>query len=364
MEQMTLPKSAFPSLFGYDAVESTGRRRAVLGRRRSEDKELLPRQRIQLSSSTRDLRRNFAIAAWAVRKHLDYVSSFSFQADTGDDVLDDQIEQLMAWYGRPANCDAAGRASLSKITRLAEAHRTLDGDTFVNFLVDGRLQGIEGDRVIDPRDKVEIADGLHWEHGVLVNGNGRAVGFAVHSRVGSSGEGLEFERVLAAFFCYQHGYYDRFDQVRGITPMAPAINSLRDVYENFDYALAKAKVSQLFALAFYREASDDVGITTETTETAADGSEQTGYQVDFAKGPVKLDLEAGDRAEFLESHTPSSEFQSFTNVMIAVALKSLDIPFSFYDESHTNYSGQRRPGSSTTNPLITSARTTGRCWTG
>jgi hypothetical protein len=35
--------------------------------------------------------------------------------------------------------------------------------------------------------------------------------------------------------------------------LAAAINTLRDTYEGFDYALAQAKVAQMFALAFYRE---------------------------------------------------------------------------------------------------------------
>ena len=52
-------------------------------------------------------------------------------------------------------------------------------------------------------------------------------------------------------------------------------------------------------------------------------------------------MEPGDRAEFLESRQPSSEFQDFTQLVVQVALKALDIPFSFYDEAHTNFFGSR-----------------------
>jgi len=55
-----------------------------------------------------------------------------------------------------------------------------------------------------------------------------------------------------------------------------------------------------------------------------------------------LDLDYGDDAEFLESRTPSSEFAEYCDRMIGAALKSLDIPYSFYDESFTNYSGARQ----------------------
>jgi capsid protein len=56
---------------------------------------------------------------------------------------------------------------------------------------------------------------------------------------------------------------------------------------------------------------------------------------------VFLDMEPGDDARMLESATPSTQFQDFSNLMIMVALKALDIPFSFFDESHTNFFGSR-----------------------
>ena len=88
----------------------------------------------------------------------------------------------------------------------------------------------------------------------------------------------------------------------------------------------------MFGLVFYREALDAAGTLDNSTDP---------YEVDFGRGPVLLDLEPGDKAEFLESKTPAPEFQSFAQLMISVALKSLDIPFSFFDESFTNFYGSR-----------------------
>ena len=87
-------------------------------------------------------------------------------------------------------------------------------------------------------------------------------------------------------------------------------------------------------LAFYRENAAQMGDVTE------DG-EGTQYKVDFGKGPVLLDLDPGDRAEFLESASPANEFQAFQQAMIGAALKALDLPYSFYDESFTNFYGSR-----------------------
>jgi len=337
---MTPPKGR---LFGYDAVEDKQRRKPPVARNRSEDMELNVSQRAKLAGSTRDLQRNFTIAAWMIRKHLDYVSTFSFQARTGVDALDERLEELMRQWSHRKNCDAARRHTLARMIRLAEARRTVDGDVFCVKLADGRLQWVEGDRVRTPL--MGLPPGLDQKsfvHGVQVNKAGEALAYCICKR--TTAGGFEFERLLRSDFVEHHGFFDRFDQVRGISPLAPAINTLVDTYESFDYALAKAKVAQLFALAFYRDAEDTGGeIVTGGADADADGEvdDKAGYEVNFGRGPIKLDLDPGDRAEFLESKSPSSEFQAFTQAMLIVALKALDIPYSFYDESFTNYSGSR-----------------------
>jgi capsid protein len=152
---------------------------------------------------------------------------------------------------------------------------------------------------------------------------------------------LEFEKIVPAASLFVHGWYDRFDQLRGISPIASALGTLQDTYEGFDMALAKLKVHQLFALAFYRDADTGFDTTTATTDADDDGILESGYEVDFGKGPVQLDLNPGDKAEFLESKTPATETVQFLQMMIHVALKSLDLPYSFYDESHTNFFGSK-----------------------
>lgn len=336
--------------FGYDATVEKDRRQPITATTKSEDLILTPGKRKKLTAATRDIQRNFTIAGWMIRKHLDYVSSFVFQAKTGIPELDTELEALVRWWSRPANCDVAGRHSLQRLTRMWEQRRTVDGDVFVLRLKTGKLQSIEGDRIKSPTSGLpESYSGKSMTHGVITDGAGAARYYCLCKR-DKQGR-MVYERMLRAAFTEHHGCFDRLDQVRGISPMAAAINTLRDTYEGFDYALAKAKVSQLFALAFYREASGDEGelVTRETTQES-DGSgdgdledaDQQRYNVDFGRGPVKLELDANDRAEFLESHTPSNEFQQFTQTMIGAAIKALDIPYSFYDESWTNYSGSRQ----------------------
>ena len=328
-------------IFGltYDATENTNRRRFRDIKLRSEDKELTDRDRKRLVSNTRDLQRNMSIAAWAVRKHLDYVSTFTFQCRSGNPELDKRIESLVDWWSRPKNFDVAARHSLRRYIRLLEERRTIDGDVFTMKLRDGRVQGIEGDRVRTPTHqdgkplKLETKDVVH---GVRLDVFGGARSYIVCDR-GEYANQFNFNREIPAQYVYQLGYFDRIDQVRGVSPMASALNTFSDVYESAEYALAKAKVSQLFGLKFKRSGDDSLPVDTDS-----DGDTIEPYAFDFGKGPQLLDLDPGDDADFMESKTPSTEFADYCDRMIAAALKSLDIPYSFFDESHTNYSGARQ----------------------
>ncbi len=148
-----------------------------------------------------------------------------------------------------------------------------------------------------------------------------------------------------------HANFGRYDMTRGISPLTSALNSFRDTYEAFDYALAKSKINQLFGLAFKRDGGEQLGElgfgdaeeedeTDETDET--DAANEPRYNVDISQGSPVLDLDPGDSVDILESKTPSTEFQQFMTMTIMAALKSLDIPFCFYNEAHTHYSGSRQ----------------------
>lgn len=310
----------------YIAAESTTRRRDPGARVQSSDNILTASGRDRMTEGARELWRNYSVASWAIRKHLDFVSSFTFSSNNGDAKFDRKLEALVENWSRPVNFDIARRHSLRAAMRLFEARRVIDGDVFAVKLNDGRLQPIEGHRVKDPGRSM---DGENWVHGVLVAKGGGMRSVAVHS-VDRYGRYV-FERTVPAKNVLHLGYFDSFDQVRGVSPLSGAIVQFQDVLEVQDYARAKAKITQLFALAITREGSD------------WDDDEESGgeYTVDFGKGPVKLELDPGDKAEFLESKHPSTEFQAFMQGTLQAALKSLDIPWSFYSEDFTNFFGSK-----------------------
>ncbi len=74
-----------------------------------------------------------------------------------------------------------------------------------------------------------------------------------------------------------------------------------------------------------------------------DGPPENGKsrEFDLSSGPTLLDMDPDEDASVIESATPGPSFETFWDIVIAVALKSLDIPYSFYNERFTNYSGSR-----------------------
>ena len=317
----------------YDAVNGDNKRQKKRLDRRSPDNALKQQARDHLLSEARDLQRNFSLAAWAIRQHLDFVSSFTFHAKSENAAANERLEELMTWYQRPLNCDVRGMHDLGTLVRMAEERRVADGDCFVMKRNNGQLQVLEGDRIRSYPD--QVADKDPWVHGVRVNRGGRPQAYAVHKRTVNGT--FSYERTVSAANMFSIGYYDRIDQIRGVSPLASVANQLRDVYEGLDYALAKLKVSQMFAMVFHTEGE---GLAQDEEDECQPLGNK--YQ-DFnpGQGPIQLELDPGEQAKFLDTRHPSTEFQDFTSVMTGFILKALDIPQSFAYEDFSNYNGQR-----------------------
>jgi len=331
---------------GYDATVDKKRRKVPQSAIYAEDDHLTQHNRKKLNASARDLYRNFDLAAWAIRKHLDFVSSFSFQCRSGDDGLDRRIEELMRWWSRPRNCDVSGHHGFHRFFRLLEQCRLIDGDVFAMKLRSGQMQAIESDRIRRPQDGLPPADAhVELTHGIELDKAGRFRRLCVCRRGGRYAGTYHFDKWVQASNAWQHGYFSRFDQVRGVTPLSAALNRFQDLYESFDLALVKAKLHNMFGLAITRQKVDQVAdfdtLDADTGDTA--DADTTNYRVQLSPdAPFKLELDPGDDIKFLESHQPSAEFRDFGEMMIRLTLLSCDIPYTFYDTKGSTYSGARQ----------------------
>ena len=328
--------------FGYNATESTKNRKAPRQKLTSEDDHLNPQSRRALTATTRDLRRNEVTARWVLGKHIDFVVKHNFQPNTGEEALDETLKEFYRIASRKENFDISGRHNLEGFMRILEGNRVIDGDVYCVRQRGGFIQAIESDRIRQPTEtnvgltpsNTYIDSRMNdWVQGVQIDSSGRHKQYAVHRRTQGN---FEFERFISAKKVIPYGFWDRFDQTRGISPLASVINTVQDLNESYDYALAKAKVAQIFALAITREAQWGLGDDDE-----ADGNQDPNTSVKLDKGAMILDLDAGEDAKFLTANTPEGDTQAFWKDMVAMVCKSLNIPYSFWDESFTNFNGSR-----------------------
>ena len=321
--------------FGYDAVDDPKKRRQATPTARSEDLELNAAKRKQLIAQANDCMRNFAIARWAVGKHLDFVSRFTFSSQTKTS-FDYDLQALMEEYcNEPTLCDIAGRHTVDRMIRMTEASAVVRGDHLLVKLKTGQLQQIESDRI---RDNVGIVD-EKMVHGVKVDQFGKALSYQVWRRMRAGS--YEFERELPAADVLFHGYFptERSDQVRGIGLITAGLNDFVDAYEWQDLTKATAKLRTAFAMIVSSNALDAIGDTRPITSEDEEVPDK--YEVDLGKGPFKLELDPGEDVKFLYDQSPSANTFDFFKSTIGFALKALDIPLSFYDEALTNFFGQR-----------------------
>ncbi len=330
--------------FGYDGASSSSKNRKPKKMKlMTEDKQLRATDRKVLQSTTRDLRRNEVAARWILSKHIDFVVRHNFQPNTGDESLDNTLRDFYNYCSKKEQFDISGRYDLNTFMRMLESSAVVDGDIYCVRQRGGYLQAIESDRIRQPtflseRDGVTPSNGEYesplkdWVHGVKIDVTGRHKSYAVWKRAENN---YEFERNVSAKKVISMGFWDRFDQTRGVSPLAAVVDTIMDLNESYDYALAKAKVAQLFALSITRDAQWGLG------DDELDGDSDPNRSVSFDKGPQILDLDPGEEANFLSTTTPETATQDFWKDMIGLTLKSLNIPYCFWDESYTNFNGSR-----------------------
>lgn len=332
----------------YEAVTPSKNRRSAGAQIRPEDKVLDRTARIKLAANSIDLHRNAVLFAWAVRRHLDYTTLFDFQPMSKDKGLNKEWSELMARDCMPENCDVGGRHSWNRMRRLAEVRKILDGDCGLLTLRSGKLQGIESHMIRNPQMTVRD-DANRWEQGIKKGAGRKAMAYCLEDRDEFN---KKTERIVPAGQLMVLGSFEgRFDQMRGISPVAAALSDFRDVYETKALMQAKIKLEQIFGVAFIRDiASESLadefgydGDPENEDEATAEASEQHGPPPSYDLGQdIKgFDLNKGEDVKLIQSSNPSANQQEFLMLSIAIAIKALDLPFNFFDESRTNFFGSK-----------------------
>lgn len=319
----------------YQALNPKHRRRSTGRRIFAEDRLLTDSRRQRLTSNNLDVWRNMGLLSWAIRRTQDYCCLWDFQPRTGDDGLNAELRWLMERDTQREKIDVYGRMSWDDMRRIAMAQQLLAGDCFFVQQQGGTLQLVEGGYCVNPGKQRNHRGG--WMNGAKLR-RGRPV--AWNFREDDPATEKQTDRDVRASLIWQYCQFEgRPNQIRPQSPLVAAINEYRDLDETLDHARTKVKVEQLFGVAIKRgeeaEAIDeDDDSTTETSVGASNVA-------DLGDGPQVFDIKENEGIEVIESKNPSSGTQDFIKLCCQIALKALDLPFNFFDESHTNWSGSR-----------------------
>lgn len=329
---------------GYHAVQDKGRRQAPTATIKNEDAQLTSSDKRKLDMTTQDLPRNFELAAWALRLHVAYVSRLMPHVQTSDPELNKLVMQLLKRESAKDRFDVARRHSRDRAMALFELANVFYGDAALIKLGSGHVQGIPGCRIAKPSAVMPKGTGADkWKNltdrGLILDESTGSMREACICRWKPNGSGLEFDHFEAAENLIYNGYFTDFDQTRGASPMASAVNRCKDVMEALEYTTLKIKLHSLLGVAFGSDATQAVLDSTlggdESTTT-----ERPQYKVELSRGLMVLNLQPGDKADMLESKTPTSEFTDYMAMSVRIALLAFDIPYTFLDSRSSSFSAR------------------------
>jgi len=354
---MAEPKTASLS---YEAVDNTTKRKnAPSGQRPHKDVVLFPAKRKKAENALTDVMENIPLAGWMVRRHLDAVSKFYVDVDSKvDKGTRDRIEALFRWAGLARNFDAARRHSVDEAFRLFELNKIIDGDSLmvkINRKTSpryGAIQLVEGSRIARPTDlpaslarMLPNGEKFISDHGLELDEFGGVKSYIV-CKFNKNKRNLLFDKRIFARDAIYSGYFEEYSQTRGISPLLAAVNELLDIKESKEAILLKIKLHAIFGIAFVKDAIDGIGDGLPSAARSVE-DEDAGYEdentadvareVDLTGGPFTLNLLEGEKADTIESNTPPESVKAYTELAIRSALLALDIPYSFFDGTGTNF---------------------------
>ena len=302
---------------------------------------LTAKKRAAMNSTLVDVARNHSLTRWAIRQDQNWIADCRFEACTGNSFVDDQLTEIVDGLLNPNNFDYSGRHGIHSFSRLMQAGRTLHGDGLILKCRDfpgGRVKYFPFDRISHPNPPSK-----QWIQGIeLEPYTDRTLRYAIRQRDIESGKLGKLWRVVDAKDAILHGYFE-FDSeaVRGVSPLAPVVNSIIDLYESITYTHAKVKLGQLLGLVVYRKAVDSMRGRQIDPETGKEVQQkpQERWEWEVSGGPWQLDLDIGEKAELLESKTPSKETMDLIAFACRDSLKAFDIPYCWWDGEAQNFYG-------------------------
>ena len=290
--------------------------------------------------------------------------------------------EFAIWAGKRENCDAIGMNNFAGLQQLAVMSWLINGDVFALFQrydptptnpYSLRIHMIEADRVSTPHlSKTVIGipggsntDGQNKEtgnriyDGVEVDKYGMVVAYHVCNsypmQILRDAEKVEWKRIRA--YGRKTGLpnilhildTERPDQYRGVTYLAPVIESLLNI-SRFTQSELMAALIQSFFTAWIKTTTNPAQIPINEVGYGDDDSQDNPPDSNISENPNEYEmgpativhLKDGEEVVFGEPHIPSSGFDTFFKVICKEIGAGLEIPYdTLLKEFNASYSASR-----------------------
>ena len=319
---------------------------------RTADQEFIGYRRQLSWNTTLDLLQNLDLIGWMMRQHLAYTALFTVATRTLDVQYNREWREWFRLRTMKKKVDVQRRFSLSDMMINFGGLQILHGYAPILKVKDGKLQLFEawnmargaGVEVDEKRLGVTVNS-----DGVVLDENG-AIDFVALATGPSTGE------LVHRYLAYHDevildGFTERASGTLWESPLMSVLNKARDYLDTDEFQLLKAKLHAMFVVhrilkpeteggAGFPTRQGTWGLPSGSTEPPTDGINDQPITPPNPAIPAPPPLseirpntmvtgEPGDKIEFLESRTPSHEYQAFTQKLCGDLCSVMDIPLTF-----------------------------------
>lgn len=266
------------------------------------------------------------------------------------------------WAGNPIECDAAGKQSAGQLARAVMMSFYSHGEALglLPFVRRPASRTQTKIKLLPAHKLTQDSDNIRLFQGVLMDDWGFPKAYRLRLRVGGFTEETQDVRARDAAGRPQvfHIFDGLPDQVRGITPMAPALRVVRQFDQLSDATLTAALIQAIFAATIQSDAptadilnalqdedeqKQGVGGGSVTDYLSAKNGWYKNTKIDLGRSGRIAHLFPGEKLEFHGSEHPNATYEAFAKFLLREIARGLGMTFETLtgDYSGATYSSVR-----------------------
>ncbi len=293
----------------------------------------------------RDLERNSDIMNAVIEAFERNVvgSGFVPQADTGDETLNQEIEDVFREWTKPANCDITGAQGFNEICNMIVRRMKIDGGILfvktyggnprIPFQLQAReVSDLEGDSLVTYQIKGSSIVG-----GVEVNRYGKPLAYWIRQETPDGWSQLEPKRIPARRMI---ALWEKKSpsQIREMSPMSQAITRIADAEDYLDTISLKEKILACFGVFIKR------ALPSSSLGRGVKIDKKTGLPRKTVTPGMIQELQPGDEAQAVVPSGQASNAKDMLSIMLRLIGAGLGLSYEAIsrDMSQVNYSSARQ----------------------